>query len=94
MLKTNVSQESIILADGRSFCEKIRYMNIIVEDLHFSTHSSLKLILKNYKKHNGKNLYSSRVDLFREFINYSFSTLDESHLVETVNIRMRKNIKQ
>jgi len=82
-VKTYVSK--YYSCDGEAFVKIVYEYNL--EDLLFNPFF-LKLILKNYKKHNGK-LISSRVDLFREFIN-SRLELDESHFVETVNISDEK----
>ncbi|WP_346859671.1 hypothetical protein [uncultured Draconibacterium sp.] len=71
--------------DGEAFVKAVYDNNL--EDLLYNPFF-LKLILKNYEKHNEK-LISSRVELFREFID-SRLELDESHFVETVNLNNEK----
>jgi hypothetical protein len=71
--------------DSEAFVEIVYENNL--EDIIFNPFF-LKLILKNYEKHNEK-LISSRVELFREFID-SRLELDESHFVETINLSEEK----
>lgn len=71
--------------NGEAFVKEVYENNL--EDLLFNPFF-LKLILKNYENHNEK-LISSRVELFREFIE-SRLELDESHFVETVNLNDEK----
>lgn len=82
-VKTYVSKN--YSCDGEAFIKTVYENNL--EDLVFNPFF-LKLILKNYKKHSGK-LISSRVNLFREFID-SRLELDESHFIETVNLSDEK----